>query len=114
MLDKKVMRRYLLRKKKYNYSNSSYDDVEKFTKIDKELDVEYLSKLSIMTFMFVFLFLLGIHSKTTLFVLILLLPLYICSVRLIKNIYTWILYYICKKELRKELKSGVVKLKSYK
>ena len=114
MLDKKVMRRYLQKRKRYNYSNSSYEDVKKFTEIDKELDIEYLTKLSIMTFMVVFLMLLGIHSRTTLFIIIMLFPSYIIGIRFIKNIYTWSLYHICKRELRKELKSGVVKLKSYK
>ena len=41
MFSKKIMRRYLLKRKRYNYSNTSYADVERFKKIDKELDSEY-------------------------------------------------------------------------
>lgn len=114
MYDKKVMRRYLLKRKRYNYSNSSYIDVERFKKIDKELNGEYTTKISVVSFMLFFLMMLSIYSKSSLLFILLLLPTYICGELLISNIYIRILYYICKRELKKEIKSGVVKLGSYK
>ena len=114
MYSKKVMRRYLLKRKRYNYSNTSYADVERFKKIDKELNGEYTTKISVVSFMLFFLIMLSIHNKSLLLFILLLLPSYICGKLFISNIYIRILYYICKRELRKEIKSGVVKLGNYK